>query len=259
MRFDYRKNKAWIVVFVVLGVIALSNQRLAMTDPENTYPKRIKRAVRLFFNPPENELDRHLIGKNIECEQPHRLYEQTALATVVIKTDHSVGAGVFIGPRLIATARHVVDGEVTQVILPEFPGNDLARPGRSIEIDSVYRIRGLDLAFITTRQSHRPWLDLKMDYDGDHDLMIVGHPNRKYYSLQKARIKQKDLLEDSQFILFKDNEVFFGNSGGAIVACDGRLLGVVSSMSNFQNAALKRGLGINSRTILKYARELNLI
>ncbi|CAI2718461.1 S1 family peptidase [Nitrospina watsonii] len=259
MQFDYRKNKGWIVFFVVLGVIALSNQRLAMTDPENTYPKRIKRAVRLFFNPPENELDRHLIGKGIDCETPQRLYRQVARATVLIKVDHSIGAGVFIGPRLIATARHVVDGTSIEVVLPDFPGDDLARPGRTIDIDSVHRVPNLDLAFVTTRRSHSSFLDLKLKGDGDSELMIVGHPNRKYYSLQKARIKKKELLKDSEFILFKDNEVFFGNSGGAIVACDGGLMGVVSMMSNYQNAALKQGIGINARTVLEHARRLNLL
>lgn len=259
MRFDTRKNKGWIALFVVLGIIALSNQRLAMTDPENTYPKRIKRAVRLFFNPPENELERHLIGKGIECQTPHRLYGQVAGATVVIKADHSVGAGVFIGPRLIVTARHVVDGKSIEVVLPEVPADDLARPGRTIEIDSVHRVRNLDLAFIKTQGSYPSYLDLKMNPEGEDDLMIVGHPNRKYYSLQKARIKKKDALEESEYILFKDNEVFFGNSGGAIVACDGGLMGVVSMMSNYQNAAFKQGIGINARTILEHARKLNLI
>ena len=83
--------------------------------------------------------------------------------------------------------------------------------------------------------------------------MIVGHPKAKYYSLQKARIKKKELMSVSEYVIFKDNEIFFGNSGGAMVNCNGNLVGVVSMMTDFQNSRLKQGVGINANTIQKYA------
>ncbi|OGW19310.1 MAG: hypothetical protein A3K09_01745 [Nitrospinae bacterium RIFCSPLOWO2_12_FULL_47_7] len=255
-----QKNKQSITIalLIVFGLLLAHNQKLTMSDPENTYPKRIKRTFRLWLNPPGNKLEEHLIGKGVACENSEQLYKAVAGATVVIKTDNAIGAGVFIGPRIIATAEHVVDGKTVSVTLPDVKESSLAEPGASIEIEAIHRARGLDLAFIVTKTPYSSWLELETNFDGDTNLLVVGHPKRKYYSLQKARIKKKDMISSSDYVVFKDNEVFFGNSGGAIVGCEGRLIGVVSMMSNYQNTRLKQGVGINSRTIAKYAKNLGI-
>lgn len=245
-------------MFVVLGLLVLHNQKLTVSDPENTYPKRIKRAIRLLLNPAENELEKHLIGKAIPCEDREQLYKTVAAATVVIKADGSLGAGVFIGPRLIATAEHVVDGRDIRVFTSSVKPDALAEPGEPIDVDSIHRVRGLDLAFVLTKQAGPAWLNLEKDYGDEKYLMIVGHPKGKYYSLQKARIKKKDMIATSDYVIFKDNEIFFGNSGGAIVGCNGNLVGIVSMMSDYQNSMRKQGIGINSLTISGYVNRLKL-
>lgn len=255
---DRTKKNVMTVLVVALGLLVLHNQRLTVTDPENTYPKRLKRAIRVLLHPPANKLEEQLIGKGIACEDSDRLYKKVASATVVVNADNAVGAGVFIGPRLIATAEHVVDGKSVRVFLPSVKEEALAEPGDPIGVESIHRVRGVDLAFISTKTSYPSWLELENSFEGESALMVVGHPNRKYYSLQKARIKKKDMLTASDYVLFKDNEIFFGNSGGAIVGCDGRLVGVVSMMSNFQNTRLKQGIGINSRTIANHREAARL-
>jgi hypothetical protein len=253
-----KRQQITIAAVILLGLMALHNQRLTVTDPENTYPKRIKRAIRVWLGSPENELEKHLIGKGIACAESERLYKLVAAATVVIKTDDSIGAGVFIEPNLIATAEHVVNGKVVRVNLADVREDALAQPGNPIAVESVHHVKGLDLAFVTTQTPSASWLNLETDFNGDPNLLIVGHPNGKYYSLQKARIKKKELLAKSEYVLFKDNEIFFGNSGGAIVGCDGNLVGVVSMMSNYQDNRLKRGIGINAQTIAHYAEKMGL-
>ncbi len=257
LRKPEKKNN-WIWFFIVVGLIAIHNQHLIKTDPENTYPKRLRRTLRLWVNPAETELEKHLIGKGIKCPEPALLYRKVAGATVVIQTQGSIGSGVFIGPRLIATADHVVDGKNLRILLPQLEEDDLAKPGRPIEVDFVYRIKGLDLAFVTTQHSHHSWLNLERDLQAEINMMIVGHPKGKYYSLQKARIKKKEIMDSSEYVIFRDNEIFFGNSGGAMVNCNGNLVGVVSMMSNFQNSMLKQGIGINANTIQKYVNNLKL-
>ena len=261
MNFQPRnqQKKTWITVaVVVVGLISLANQRLTMTDPENTYPKRVKRALRLLFNSADTPLEEQVIGKGIACEDPTGLYLEAARATVVINTDGGTGAGVFIGPELIATARHVVEGQTVTARFPDIQHDDLAKPGKPISIVKVEKIEGLDLAFIQTRGRYPHWLPLETGEPEDSDLMVVGHPNRKYYSLQKGRIKKKGMIAKSPYIYFKDNEIFFGNSGGTIISCSGRLVGVVSMMSDYDNSLRKRGIGINSRAIAGYAQKLGL-
>ncbi len=253
---EKNRRTLYSVLIIIVGLIALQNQRLSVSDPEDTYPKRIKRAIRLLITPAENELQRHLIGKGIACEESEDLYRKVASATVVIQTDNSVGAGVFIAPRLIATAKHVVDGRNVRVLLPSVREQDLAQPGKSIPIASIHPVASLDLAFVTTQVPHRSWLKLERNLGRETSLMIVGHPGGKYYALQKARIKKKELLESSNYVVFKDNEIFFGNSGGGIFSCEGNLVGVVSMMSNYDNSMLKQGIGINAATLAQYAQKL---
>ena len=237
----------------------LYNQRLSVTDPENTYPKRIRRAIRLFINPPENELEKHIIGKGIICEEPSRLYRQAASATVLIRSGGGIGAGVFIAPRVIVTADHVLAGQGLAVFVSEIPNGSLAVPTARIQAKGKWHVPGLDLAFVTTNRDGPSWLYLDTGFVSGPELMIVGHPKGKYYSLQKARIKRKDSLTLSEYIFFKDNEIFFGNSGGGIIGCNGNLMGVVSMMRNYDNSMFKEGVGINARTILKNAKSLNLL
>lgn len=250
----HKKRNVLVAAVALLGLLALHNQRLIQTDPENTYGKRIKRTLRLWLNPADTVLQEHLTGKGIACENGLDLYQRAAAATVVINTGKGIGAGVFIGPQLIVTAKHVVEGPKVEVTLPTILDDALARPGRSIPVDAVKRIKGLDLAFVTTREAYPQWLSLATRLHDEPDLMVIGHPNGKYYSLQKARIKRKSMLERSPLIFFKDNEIFFGNSGGTIVNCRGELVGVVSMMSNYQDSLRKRGIGINARTILQEGR-----
>ena len=254
-----KKSKVYTVAVLLLLVIAFHNQRISMIDPENTYPKKIRRAIRLFLEPPENELDKHLIGKGISCNDRTNLYYQAASATVLIESRKSIGAGVFISPKVIVTAAHVINRRNINVYLLEISEGALAEPGKPIIIKRVHRIRGLDLAFIVTKQTGPSWLQLEKQVTSQNNLMIVGHPKMRYYSLQKARIKKKGLLASSDYILFKDNEVFFGNSGGAIVGCNGNLVGIVSMMSNYNNSYLKQGVGINAHAISTYRRRLKLL
>ena len=256
-----KKNKKWKVaalIFAVIGLMAVHNQRLAVSDPENTYFNKIGRTIRLLLNSPENELEQHLIGKNISCDHSQDLYKKVAAATVIVFTDKSLGAGVFIGPRLIVTANHVVDGKRVILVLPRVQEDGLAQPGLVFRVESINRVDELDLAFIKTTEAYPHWLPLQTESEVNQELLVVGHPNRKFYSLQKARISNKETIRSSDYIYFKDNEVFFGNSGGAIVECEGNLVGIVSMMTNYRNSRFKQGIGINSKAIAGYVDKMKL-
>ncbi|NIQ01311.1 MAG: hypothetical protein GWM98_13645, partial [Nitrospinaceae bacterium] len=210
-------KKKWKIaglVFALFALAAIHNQQLAVTDPENTYINKISREFRLLLNPPENELQHHIIGKDISCEKGEELYKKVASATVIVYADKALGAGVFIEPQLIVTANHVVHGKRIVLILPNVKNDGLTQPGLAFPVDSVHRIHERDLAFIKTKKPYPYWLPLHEEQKSDQDLIVVGHPNRKFYSVQKAHAKQRAQFESSDYIFFRDNEVFFGNSGG---------------------------------------------
>ena len=138
---------------MLLGLIALHNKHLIRTNPENTYSKRIRRVLRLWIKP-ATKFEKHLIGKGIPCDELSHLYRVIAGATLVIQAQGSIDSGVFIGPRFIVIASHVVDGKNLKVLLPKLQEDDLAKPGRPIEVDFIHRVKGLDLALVATRHSH---------------------------------------------------------------------------------------------------------
>ena len=70
--------------------MVIHNQQLAVSDPENIYFNKINRTIRLLLSPAEDELEPHLIGKNISCEHSKYLYKKVATATVVIFVDKMV-------------------------------------------------------------------------------------------------------------------------------------------------------------------------
>jgi len=51
-------------------------------------------------------------------------------------------------------------------------------------------------------------------------------------------------------------ERFFCNSGDAIVECGGKLVGIVSMMSNYRNSPLKQGIGINANAISSFVAKM---
>ncbi len=97
--------------------------------------------------------------------------------------------------------------------LPGVEETEWARPGRALEGASVHRVPGRDRALVGTREPYAHRLNLGSPDAGDDPPRIVEPPKGKYYSLQKARIKKKELLTSSNSVAFKDNEIFFGRSG----------------------------------------------
>ena len=68
---------------------------------------------------------------------------------------------------------------------------------RSIGVDFVNRIKGLDLAFVTTWPPPPFLANLERNLQAETDMVIFDHPKAKYYSLQKARIKKKESIDSS--------------------------------------------------------------
>ncbi|NIQ02536.1 MAG: hypothetical protein GWM98_20945, partial [Nitrospinaceae bacterium] len=105
--FQGQKNRKGVesVLCRVIGGVALDNRRRLQTHPDNTYIKKIKKFRRLLIPPPGNERETQWIGPGIDGEERRRRYWQAA-APVVSETRPSRDAGVFPGPRWIATTTH---------------------------------------------------------------------------------------------------------------------------------------------------------
>lgn len=86
-----KKWKVIALVFTAFGLMAIHNQQLAVSDPESTYFNKINWTIRLLFNTADDELEQHLVGKDISCDDRKRLYKKVVAATVVIFEDKSLG------------------------------------------------------------------------------------------------------------------------------------------------------------------------
>jgi S1-C subfamily serine protease len=161
-----------------------------------------------------------------------------------------LGAGILLEATaqgyLIATARHVVDGELgkpagTKVLVA-------STSGAWAVADVVARHQNLDLSLIwLPRRSGQaefilPVSGIKMLKDGQ-TIYVIGHPQGLRFTLSTGIISRKD-----QDALQISAPVSPGNSGGPLFDTRGRLAGIVTSMIDKNQSPNSENLNFAVRT-----------
>lgn len=169
------------------------------------------------------------------AEQPaelQALYETTRHSVVRIETDHGLGTGFFYyTPEHVATAYHVVENARTIVIALD---DERRVPARVVAWDARYDLAILRLEGPTPgRPVLAPFTD---PIEVGMPVAVLGHP---YADLSRMVPQLRGLLNwsltqgivgaVSDSWIQTDAAVNPGNSGGPLLARDGRLLGVVSA------------------------------
>lgn len=155
----------------------------------------------------------------------HRAYRHAVDSVVRIKTPSGVGAGfLFEDDRTVVTALHVVeDGRWVTVI---------ARTGESLRARVVHNATSdLDLAVLELERpfAKRPGIPLQRSPwkpEVSTPVMMIGHPGYSAdgWSVSWGRIGS-EVIEGAIEV---DGTANPGNSGGPLLDCEGRVLGVVS-------------------------------
>jgi S1-C subfamily serine protease len=138
-------------------------------------------------------------------------------AVVVVRNGMSSGAAVVIGEDRAITAAHVV-GDADEVTVTV--------EGRQVEATVADREPGVDLALLTLDTGGLPALDLAADLPGvGTEAYAIGAPTATV-SVTRG-IVSRVTEDDAGALIQTDAAVNPGNSGGALVADDGTLLGVI--------------------------------
>jgi len=138
------------------------------------------------------------------------------------------GSGFIYAPQHVMTNAHVVAG--TRSVNIELNGD--RRPGRVVHYDP-----GLDLAVIYVPGLNAPAMRFAAtEATTDDDAIVIGFPLDGPYDAQPARVR--DVREITGPDIYDKREITreiytiralvrSGNSGGPLVAADGRVLGVI--------------------------------
>lgn len=143
--------------------------------------------------------------------------EEAVDAVVVVRAGPSSGAAVVLGDDRAITAAHVV-GDADEVTVTV--------DGRPVTATVADRQPGVDLALLTFDAGELPALDLADQLPAvGTDVFAIGAPTATV-SVTRG-IVSRVTESDAGALIQTDAAVNPGNSGGALIASDGTLLGVI--------------------------------
>jgi S1-C subfamily serine protease len=143
--------------------------------------------------------------------------EAAVEAVVVVRAGPSTGAAVVVDDDRAVTAAHVV-GEADEVTVTV--------DGRAVRATVTDREPGVDLALLTFGAGDLPALDLAGQLPAvGTDVYAIGVPSATV-SVTRG-IVSRVTESDAGALIQTDAAVNPGNSGGALIASDGTLIGVI--------------------------------
>lgn len=153
------------------------------------------------------------------------VYEEALASSVTVLSEGGVGAGFSVGPGLIVTARHVVEGANTILISPygggHYPVTDMhLSPDADIAILEYF---GPDVPAVTFGGPVRI---------GD-EVFAIGSPGgvRHYVTRGVVSALGRDFGDFGDDILMTDAALNHGSSGGALFNMNGEVVGMAIAIA----------------------------
>ena len=195
-------------------------------------------------------------GDGPKCEGPfiERVYRTTKPSIVrITRPDGGLGTGfVFHSNKHVATALHVVD--LGRDVRVEFPGGKMTT-AEVVGVDEAHDLAILELAEATDA----PVLLARTEVPVGAALLAIGNP---YGDLSRSSAELEGLLNFSisQGIVSAKSDNYIqtdaalspGNSGGPLLTCDGRVVGIADKLLE-----AKIGFGVPVVHLLALATHLN--
>jgi S1-C subfamily serine protease len=160
------------------------------------------------------------------------LIKRVESSIAVIQGKYGSGSGFLINNNVVATNKHVIDGEFISQIRVIFP-SDRESIKKLYSVSLIYEDPDLDIAFIQLDTKRNEYLNLMKNYElrKGQDVIIIGSPGSRINDgkrilenvVAKGIMSTKALVEGT---LYYHVSIFAnpGNSGGAIVDYSGNVL-----------------------------------
>lgn len=183
---------------------------------------------------------------------------QVGASVVQVKTPMGSGSGVVSGPNLVLTAAHMVarNGSYT-IVLPKGGELEARVVGLAEPVDiALLRVPGLAAAGLRPI----PWGNESEVAIGD-EAVAVGFPLAEMVGGQTATrgiVSAKRRDKDGNTVVQTDAPVNPGNSGGALVDAEGRLVGIISYKLR-SSEGLSFAVGIDTIRALQPTLEMGRI
>lgn len=178
---------------------------------------------------PEDDGER---GPPCETAFIERVYKQTKPSVVrITRPDGSLGTGfVFHSPRHIATALHVVD--LGREVRVEFP-NGRTMPAEVVATDEEHDLALLELGVPVDA----PPLEPRTTVSVGSPILAIGNPygdlarfSNELEGLLNFSVSQGIVSAKSDAYIQTDAVLSPGNSGGPMLTCDGKIVGVADRL-----------------------------
>ncbi|WP_232374798.1 S1C family serine protease [Mycolicibacterium mengxianglii] len=183
--------------------------------------------------------------------------ERVSPSVVTVRLQNGVGSGVVLKSDVVVTNAHVV-GDAAEVDL-EFADGEVAR-GTVLAVDSV-----TDLAVVQSQRKDLPVPEYQTDLPRPGDVAVaIGSPLGFQNSVTAGVISglHRDIpgsaAETSSLVdlIQTDAPISPGNSGGALLDAEGRVVGINEAYIPPEVGAVSLGFAIPSGTVLDVTEQL---
>lgn len=204
---------------------------------------------------PESGATPESATKEAACEPAfiERVYRATRPSVVrITRPDGSLGTGfVFLDNRHVATALHVVD--LGRDVRVEFPA------GKTMEAEVVAVDEDHDLAILAIEEpTDAPPLVPRFEVSVGSPILAIGNPygdlarfSNELEGLLNFSVSQGIVSAKSDAYIQTDAVLSPGNSGGPMLTCDGRVVGVADRLLE-----ARIGFGVPVQHLTKLAAQI---
>jgi serine protease Do len=185
------------------------------------------------------------------------IVERLAPSVFTVRTESGVGSGVVLRPDVVATNQHVV-GENKDVEITYADGNTSA--GTVLATDSV-----TDLAVVRTERKDLPVPEYRTQLPrpgetalaigsplGFENSVTAGIVSGLHREIPGSAARTQSLVD----LIQTDASISPGNSGGALIDAQGRIIGINEAYIPPKAGAVSIGFAIPAATVVETADEL---